>query len=65
MSRHRQQRRRTPMRPSVDRPTAAVLLRAARRADAADDAIEWASQTPGAWYGHIEVRPIMEFDEEM
>lgn len=42
MSRHRQQRRRTPMRPSVDRPTAAVLLRAARRADAADDAIEWA-----------------------
>ena len=30
-----------------------------------DDAIKWASQIPGAWYGHIEVRPIMEFDEEM
>lgn len=23
-----------------------------------DDAIEWASQIPGAWYGKIEVRPL-------
>ena len=29
-----------------------------------DDAIKWASQIPGAWHGHVEVRPIMEFDEE-
>jgi hypothetical protein len=27
-----------------------------------DDAIKWASQIPGAWHGHVEVRPIMEFD---
>ena len=43
MSRPRQRCRHTPVRPSVDRLTAAVLLRAARRADAADDTIEWAS----------------------
>jgi hypothetical protein len=29
-----------------------------------DDAIKWASQIPGAWHGHVEVRPILEFDEE-
>ena len=29
-----------------------------------DDAIKWASQIPGAWYGSIEVRPIWEFDAE-
>lgn len=23
-----------------------------------DDAIDWASQIPGAWYGKIEVRPV-------
>lgn len=27
-----------------------------------DDAIKWASQIPGAWYGSVEVRPIMEFE---
>ncbi len=29
-----------------------------------DDAIKWASQIPGAWHGRVEVRPIMEFDNE-
>ncbi len=24
-----------------------------------DDAIRWASQIPGAWHGHIEVRPVL------
>lgn len=28
-----------------------------------DQAIEWASQIPGAWHGRIEVRPIMEFSD--
>lgn len=28
-----------------------------------DEALEWAQQIPGAWHGRIEVRPIMEFDE--
>jgi len=28
-----------------------------------DAALKWAQQIPGAWYGRIEVRPIMEFDE--
>lgn len=28
-----------------------------------DEALKWAQQIPGAWRGHIEVRPIMEFDE--
>jgi len=24
-----------------------------------DDAIRWAAQIPGAWHGHIEVRPVL------
>lgn len=28
-----------------------------------DEALEWAQQIPGAWHGRVEVRPIMEFDE--
>ena len=26
-----------------------------------DEAIQWAQQIPGAWYGKIEVRPVVEF----
>ena len=26
-----------------------------------DQALEWAAQIPGAWYGKIEVRPVVEF----
>jgi hypothetical protein len=29
-----------------------------------DQALEWARQIPGAWYGRVEVRPIMEFDDQ-
>lgn len=29
-----------------------------------DEALEWAQQIPGAWHGKVEVRPVMEFDEE-
>jgi len=29
-----------------------------------DEAIEWAQQIPGAWYGKIEVRPIVEFPSD-
>ena len=29
-----------------------------------DEALKWAQQIPGAWHGRIEVRPIMEFDEQ-
>jgi hypothetical protein len=29
-----------------------------------DDAIEWAAKIPGARYGHIEVRPILEFSTD-
>jgi len=29
-----------------------------------DAALKVAQQIPGAWYGHIEVRPVMEFDEQ-
>ncbi len=29
-----------------------------------DEAIHWASQIPGAWHGRVEVRPLMEFNEE-
>lgn len=29
-----------------------------------DDAIKWASQIPGAWYGRVEVRPLMVFPEQ-
>ena len=28
-----------------------------------DEALKWAQQIPGAWHGRVEVRPIMEFDE--
>jgi hypothetical protein len=29
-----------------------------------DQALEWAKQIPGAWYGRVEARPIMEFDDQ-
>jgi hypothetical protein len=29
-----------------------------------DEALKWAQQIPGAWRGKIEVRPVMEFDED-
>lgn len=29
-----------------------------------DEALQWAQQIPGAWHGRIEVRPVMEFDEQ-
>lgn len=29
-----------------------------------DEALKWAQQIPGAWHGRVEVRPIMEFDEQ-
>jgi hypothetical protein len=29
-----------------------------------DEAIEWAAKIPGARYGSVEVRPVMEFEEE-
>lgn len=29
-----------------------------------DEALQIARQIPGTWYGKIEVRPVMEFDEE-
>ncbi len=28
-----------------------------------DEALKWAQQIPGAWHGSVEVRPVMEFDE--
>ena len=28
-----------------------------------DEALKWAQQIPGAWYGKVEVRPIMEFSD--
>jgi len=28
-----------------------------------DDALKWAQQIPGAWYGKVEVRPVMEFSD--
>lgn len=27
-----------------------------------DDALKWAQQIPGAWYGRVEVRPCIEFE---
>ena len=42
MSRHRRRHLRDRVRPTVDRPSAVLLLRAARGAGAPDDAIEWA-----------------------
>ena len=29
-----------------------------------DEALKWAEQIPGAWWGKVEVRPIIEFDTE-
>ena len=29
-----------------------------------DEALKWAQQIPGAWYGKVEVRPVMEFEQE-
>lgn len=29
-----------------------------------DEALTWAQQIPGAWHGRVEVRPIMEFDDQ-
>jgi hypothetical protein len=31
---------------------------------ALDEAIEWASQIPGAWYGKLEVRPVADVGHE-
>lgn len=28
-----------------------------------DEAIRWAAQIPGAWHGHVEVRPVIDFDQ--
>ena len=28
-----------------------------------DEALAWAAKCPGAWYGKVEVRPVMSFDE--
>lgn len=33
-------------------------------ADDLDGALKVAQQIPGAWWGKVEVRPVMEFDEE-
>lgn len=30
--------------------------------DDLDEALKWAQKIPGAWYGKVEVRPVMEFD---
>ncbi len=32
-------------------------------ADDLDAALAWAEKIPGAWYGRVEVRPCLEFDE--
>lgn len=29
-----------------------------------DEALEWAAQIPGAWYGKVEVRPVVDFSPE-
>jgi hypothetical protein len=29
-----------------------------------DEALKWAAQIPGAWNGRVEVRPIIEFDDQ-
>ncbi|HEU5112754.1 MAG TPA: YciI family protein [Acidimicrobiia bacterium] len=29
-----------------------------------DEALKWAQQIPGAWYGRVEVRPIVEFEDQ-
>ena len=32
--------------------------------DDLDEALKWAAQIPGAWNGRVEVRPIIEFDDQ-
>jgi hypothetical protein len=29
-----------------------------------DEALKWAQQIPGAWYGRVEVRPIVEWEDQ-
>ena len=28
-----------------------------------DEALQWAAQIPGAWYGRVEVRPLIDFSQ--
>ena len=28
-----------------------------------DEAIKWAARIPGAWYGRVEVRPLIDFSQ--
>ncbi len=28
-----------------------------------DEALHWAAQIPGAWHGHVEVRPLIDFSQ--
>jgi hypothetical protein len=28
-----------------------------------DEALHWAAQIPGAWHGHVEVRPVIDFTQ--
>lgn len=28
-----------------------------------DEALKWAARIPGAWYGRVEVRPVMDFSQ--
>ncbi len=28
-----------------------------------DEALKWAAQIPGAWYGRVEVRPVIDFSQ--
>jgi hypothetical protein len=28
-----------------------------------DEALHWAQQIPGAWHGHVEVRPVIDFSQ--
>ena len=30
---------------------------------ALDEALAWAAKCPGSWYGRVEVRPVVDFDE--
>lgn len=29
-----------------------------------DEALKWAQQIPGAWHGKVEVRPVMQFNDQ-
>jgi hypothetical protein len=29
-----------------------------------DEALSWAAQCPGSWYGSVEVRPVVDFSQE-